>query len=1321
MKLSQQRRPLWCLSFLLGCLGALTTALAAPTVRLEVEDPLLEVGEEFTLELIVENVERLFGASLKIVFDPLRVDYLSAEPGELFLDGIEPPFLSVRESGDTLAVSTSRRVGDVEVSGSGALVLLRFRAIGAGVVNWTILPETVVLLDSQGAPVPGSGNVSLGGFGALVGDGLFLLSSEIVSRSPLVFSASGFAPNEPVRMAVDDAELAEPAIASRDGELVNVSANLPLIPGGEHRFSLRGVDSGRSYEAPFVVLPRLGRTAPFVLAPDGSRVYTQPGWGGTQVGPGDLVELIADGFGAEEDVRITVNGARVSTFLDPSRTDALGVLRTAVELPRELAGPDALLLLEGSRSRLRLEAPPNRWRIQPRITSLTPPVGGLGTRVRLTASGFTPGEVVDLYVNERLVGGVSGAVANTRGSISINLFIDEALVDRHVYTHFAIVLRGETGSAADGTFAYAPTATITDITPAGGDLNVSPGEEVRVRGFGFPPGAAVSLRFGDREVPVSAQVDADGNLDLTFVVPTLPFGRYDLTVRAGSAETTPRETLQIVGTILRATLEGGSTPEIGGFGTLLVVEGAGFEPDETVQFDLGSRRGVHQTRTQADGTFRAGIIIPELPNDLPDGRGTVPLRASTRRTSAEVPVFIAAPAPVDQFLQTAELTVTPSEAAVGETVRVRGIGFPANYLLGVLSLDTGLEARFSPTPLRIAEVRAGANTINGILTDGNGVFEVDVLLTDLGADGIGGEKEIFPTRPTGDDGRPLLAVPFRLKPFAQLIDAVGRPVTTVRPRSPVLVQAAGFAPGERVQARIGNSFMVVEEPTDAFGRLVRASLQIGDVPGGEQTLSLLGLSSGVEAQIPVVVQSELRLVSPPAGTLVRPGDLIQVEGIGFPDGTVSFRIGEVPLTGTAVPINGFFVMSLFVPSVPLPTQAPITAAIGETTVASTSGTLRFATSQLTLEPTEGRVGTVVHVRGANGTGVLFGELVIGSLRNSQLVDGLWVGDFFVPPVPGGRYPVRVGVLPEGVQPPEFTVLPTLSVEPKALQIGEELTISGSAFRANSRVTISIGNAQTPYLAQSDPSGSFSLTVPVPRTNGDGVDVVATDGRLFVRERIEVLPLLVRVTAETSESGRVPVGADLTVEAAGLGPEEPVDVWLGPVPVQPRRPFTTTVDGSLLATFSMPPIPAGPQRVRVVGRHSGLTAEREGAVQVLPQLERPRPTTGAVGDTIELEGYGFAAGEGLEVRLGDQPIGEATADAFGRLSAEVLIRRALPDGEYPLIVVGRRSGLELTAPEPFRVRDTRRPVIERLELTPLRRSVAGRGYDRRLGCGAAGQS
>ncbi len=113
-----------------------------------------------TINVIVSNVDDIFGASFRIEFNPNIVQIGDVEEGSLF-DGSETLFLSRVESNYVAVAITLQGSGSAQgIDGGGVIAsieLLPGSSLGASAL--TINPETLRLVDWQGNTLPTSGSL----------------------------------------------------------------------------------------------------------------------------------------------------------------------------------------------------------------------------------------------------------------------------------------------------------------------------------------------------------------------------------------------------------------------------------------------------------------------------------------------------------------------------------------------------------------------------------------------------------------------------------------------------------------------------------------------------------------------------------------------------------------------------------------------------------------------------------------------------------------------------------------------------------------------------------------------------------------------------------------------------------------------------------------------------------------------------------------------------------------------------------------------------------------------------------------------------------
>lgn len=1248
--------------------------LASPSMKPEVTSPLLELGETTTIGLAVSDAPRLFGATLKVLFDNSRLEYLSAEVGELFLVGAKfPPLISVRESGNTLALTTSRNVGDTEVSRNGTLVLLRFRARSTGLALIQIDPASVVLATKEGTLVAGSEWVTTGSLTLSIGAGIVLNPASGGPRTRTWVSASGFAPLEEVRVLLDGA-FHGTARANVDGEIVFVPVTLPDAPASAHPIALLGTTSGRRYESRFQIGPVLQSVEPVF------------------VGPSDVIHVVGEGFGVNERVGFTIQGVAVTTILSGDQATSKGQLNAQIALPNELTYGNAELVAEGRTTRLRASKP-NLF-VSPRILSVTPPSGPVETRIQVNAGGFQPNQSVEVLYDGFVVGTAS---ALPKGSVSFGFSVTSDLVRRSERMAIPIVVRGEGIVAASAPFVFVPNPKITSVEPEGGDTDVVSGETVRIRGSGFLAEAPVTVTFGSATIPTNARASANGDVDVKVTLPAQPSGTQTLTVRTGTASASDRS-LTMKGRITDAHMEGGSSSLVGALGTILVVEGEGFLPNEPITFDLGNLTGIQTTRSNENGNFRAGIVLRQVSGDLGTGVGEVLFRARDRSNIAETKVLLSSPN--SNILDTATIRVLTSTAKEGEPLRVVGVGFGARFKVGRIFLDSQGELRLTPQVLPVLEVTAGRRDGVELLTDDNGAFDVTVALANLQSDGRAGVKELFVEFPQRSPSQFAVGTTFELKPSLSLTNATGTPVVQATPGETIYVSVTGLNPFESPQAHLGSSLATFLPAANAHGQIVRHSFTVPAITGGTQTFQVRSFALGFVVETPLRIVPKLTLTNPVSGTTVINGMLSTVFGVGFPDGPVSFDVGGVPLTpafGPVQSVNGSFFASFVRYEGALPAQSSIRASVGEI-YAFTPETLRFLATTFEMFPTSGPAGTRVAVRGALGNTVSFGGRSLGVLENSANVGGVYEGEFVVPPLPHGEYTVVVGTIPAGATAPKFTITLALDANPREVSAGDTMTVSGTGFGSGRRVTLTLGSARPPTTTTADAAGSFRQALVVPNTVGGLSRVVVTDGEVVASTPIRIVPRLVSAITDPKSvvEGRVPVGANVTLLANGFQASEELSLKIGDAIVTLRTRLLTDANGSLQATFPLPPLPFGTHDLTLVSPTTGDTATLRNALAILPGLDSPRPNTGSQGTKIQVNGNGFGRAEPIRVELGGSLFAEVATDETGAFSVNETLRSIHPNGPLDLAATGLTSGAKAFRSAAFTFRDTRPPVIEKVE-------------------------
>lgn len=128
---------------MLALLPAVVSADGARTV-VSVDSYTVQVGQEFTVPVRIQNVSNLYGADVKLVFDNTVLQGVSVERGTLLTPGFVvrqgfygPPFCT----GPCARYAMTQINPQPPVSGSGVFMIVRFKALQPGVSGMVLSAE----------------------------------------------------------------------------------------------------------------------------------------------------------------------------------------------------------------------------------------------------------------------------------------------------------------------------------------------------------------------------------------------------------------------------------------------------------------------------------------------------------------------------------------------------------------------------------------------------------------------------------------------------------------------------------------------------------------------------------------------------------------------------------------------------------------------------------------------------------------------------------------------------------------------------------------------------------------------------------------------------------------------------------------------------------------------------------------------------------------------------------------------------------------------------------------------------------------------------
>ena len=264
--------------------------------------------------------------------------------------------------------------------------------------------------------------------------------------------------------------------------------------------------------------------------------------------------------------------------------------------------------------------------------------------------------------------------------------------------------------------------------------------------------------------------------------------------------------------------------------------------------------------------------------------------------------------------------------------------------------------------------------------------------------------------------------------------------------------------------------------------------------------------------------------------------------------------------------------------------------------------------EITLDPTEGVVGTEVEITGQyfsdneDITVEYDGDDIddIESGDTSSDGDGEFTCSILIPASTAGDHTITV-TGDEGSEASDtFTVEPEITVDPTSGVPTDTISVSGTGFGAEHTIDI-LFETYVVSTGETNEDGSFDASFEVPDVDEGSYNLkvddkhghsVETDFTVNIATEVNVAP----VTSQTSPGY---VGMDVTISGVGFEPSRPITVTYATTPVTVAT-TNSTPDGTFIATFEVPPSEAG--------AHTITASDGTNSIQVLFYMESEAPST-----------------------------------------------------------------------------------------------------------------
>ena len=667
--------------------------------------------------------------------------------------------------------------------------------------------------------------------------------------------------------------------------------------------------------------------------------------------------------------------------------------------------------------------------------TVSPTSASLGSPVRVSGQGFPPAQPVTIQLAGQTLS-PAGSQTDQAGNFAITITVPNLPAGSQQLQ----VAIGSNQLA--GNLLIVIAQPVLALNPA----TVDAGGSFTVGGTGYPAGATLAVKLDG--TTLGTVFPTNGSISFTFSVPgNTPAGQHQVTIVDSTNRTLASATL-----VVRAQPSAGPaglsvSPGSGIAGARLTVAGANFQPGETVLIQIN---GATVTTTQANGQGQIDVSFT-----LAQGFGAGPLTlVATGQTSHRT-------ASAGYSIGAAGLSLNPTTSLPGGQITVSGRGFAAGEGIA-LSLN-------------------GAPLASGT-ADGGGNFNVPVTLPATLAAGTA------TVTASGQISHQSASATLTVSTSAR-ISLSG---STIQAGGTVTVTGSGFAANEAVVISIPGATLatVGADGQGAFTATVT-------VPGGQAAGNLAITATGqvshrsTGAQLVVTIAPRISLNI----GAVQPGAGVVVTGSGFgPNEPVAIAIaGNAALATVAANAQGAFAATVTIPYTLGPSGVQITAT-GQQTHRAVSAALTILALPIHLAVGVGPVypgGSVA----LSGGGFQPGEQVVVSLAGHTVLITTANGQ--------GAFSTLQVALPAGVGPGAYSLIATGQSSRRTVNVGvsivarpaASITVSPSTFTAGTPVRISGSGFRPQETVQISINGGAPFTTPITGANGTFVITLTLPGGL----------------------------------------------------------------------------------------------------------------------------------------------------------------------------------------------------------------------------------
>jgi len=228
---------------------------------------------------------------------------------------------------------------------------------------------------------------------------------------------------------------------------------------------------------------------------------------------------------------------------------------------------------------------------------------------------------------------------------------------------------------------------------------------------------------------------------------------------------------------------------------------------------------------------------------------------------------------------------------------------------------------------------------------------------------------------------------------------------------------------------------------------------------------------------------------------------------------------------------------------------------------------------------------------------------------------------------------------------EFTAV--INLDPEEGTVGTEVEVTGEGYDDREDIAVEYDGRSLDIESgdeDTDSNGEFEFITLIPESTAGAhtITVTGDDSNVEAEAEFTVEPKM----TITPESGAV--GDTITVSGTGFGGEVEVIITLDGTQVAQKE---TDDDGSFTVTFAAPSRAAGSYDIAAEDDDDNSD---EASFTIAATVVNLSPTTGNVGDNVNVSGSGFQANESISITFDNVPVKTVSTDSDGTFTDSFIV-------------------------------------------------------------------